>query len=220
MPDNLAILWGASMSVDWFFKRDNTTHGPFTPQQIKKLVVSGEIVDDTPIARVKGGPFNPAHKYKGLLDKPIMANVASVPADDTVETGVDLVDQSLMVVKHRNQIPELNDHPLLALWSLAIASGLLVASLLYAIAWKFAAPVWTYGTALVPVSVTLLIISWYAWRSSQTRFNKVSLVVNICFAALTVVAGLGSIYDMWSFESRMKSGMRQITVPTELKGRP
>ena len=204
------------MPPTWFLKDEGKVFGPFTPIQMKHMVTEGRIKEDTPVAREKSGPFVQASKYKGLIDpKPILAVAVARNAEPT-DTPHDAfeelteVNAPLSSLRVSRKADSENSHPMLALWSMAISSGLILASLLYAIAWKFSSPVWAYGTALVPVSIMLLIVSGYAYRTSKTRLNYYSFGVNIAFTFLTIVASAGSIYNMWSVESRMKESLGKI----------
>jgi hypothetical protein len=102
-------------------------------------------------------------------------------------------------------------HPMLSLFSLAIASGLLFSSIMYAMTWKFAAPIWVYGSFLIPVSVTLLVLSYYAFSKSRNdRLSVLSLIIAVAFCAMTLVAGIGTIYDVWTAEQRAKNMIRDL----------
>ena len=204
------------MATLWYIKNGNQRMGPLRAGQIKQMVADGKIVADTQLSKGKDGPFMLAGTLKGLFSN---ASDGDTQVEYSVKNGNEAVTESQQTLKVIPRIKHLmlsphgegtqNKHPLLALWSLAVSSGLLVAALLYAVAWKFAAPVWAYGTALVPIAIMLLIVSWYAYRASPTRFNGVSLLVNMAFSAMTIIAGLGSIYDMWRVDAQAKKSMNE-----------
>lgn len=102
-------------------------------------------------------------------------------------------------------------HPMISLYTLAIATGLLASSLIYAMTWKFAAPVWAYGSFLIPISVTLLVLSYYAFSKAKTdRLSRLSVLMTSAFCAITFIAGIGTIYDVWTIDQKFKNSFREV----------
>jgi hypothetical protein len=205
------------MADTWYVRKSGTVIGPFTSMQLRQMAVEGRIDEHTPVGKDRAGPFASAGKVKGLIPH------HGVPADpgdtdkrlDSLPPGayLDEVDRESITAK----IPSAEhpaafaaaDHPLLALWTLAISAGMVTAMVIYGLAWKFSGPVWAYGAALVPLAVTLFLVGGYPYLSHRTRLNRTAVLVNGVFLALTLVAGAGSIYQMWTLESRFNSVPRE-----------
>src|SRR5438105_1799131 len=154
------------MSAEWFLKSGTKIVGPITDKQLKRMAEDGKIDPQTQIAKSPKGPYTNAGSIKVLFaefdeieeedeeeveKKPLPRDT---PADEPslLKVAVDALKSRKVGRRTALESSNLSDSPMLALWLLSIAAGLLSGVLAYGILWKSSGPIWLYGSTLVPPS--------------------------------------------------------------------
>jgi hypothetical protein len=65
--------------VDYYYNRDGQKHGPFAPDQIKQLVVQGQLRPDDLLWKEGWDTWQKAGEVKGLFAKPATVGPPAPP---------------------------------------------------------------------------------------------------------------------------------------------